>query len=271
TNILTDSDNCGGCASGLIAGAETSGEVCAADQVCQAGACVDEDIDVQDDDTGSDDNGGSSGGGGGSCFSDWSCGYWSACGIDSTQTRVCEDLRNCVRTDKIETQDCVACIESWVCTSWSSCVAGKQSRQCSDENMCGSSARKPIFQKDCGSPDIGYTPAGTTPSQGEPTEPSFWSQYWLWMLLALLVILIAGGIFLYFYFWKPKEGETNISELKTWVKGAMAKGATKKKIRETIKKHGEWSNKELRHVFRSLKKEAKAAVKAAKIKVPKLK
>ncbi|MFC1728019.1 alpha/beta fold hydrolase [Nanoarchaeota archaeon] len=47
---------------------------------------------------------------GGGCTPDWSCGDWSACNSNGTQTRTCTDLDGC-RSDRVEVQSCTACVD----------------------------------------------------------------------------------------------------------------------------------------------------------------
>ena len=51
--------------------------------------------------------------------------------------------------DKIEEKSCEICDESWVCSSWSSCSAGKETRTCLDEHSCGTALYHPIEQRSC--------------------------------------------------------------------------------------------------------------------------
>ena len=42
-----------------------------------------------------------------------------------------------------------SCVENWVCSSWSICGNGLQSRTCSDSSNCGTMANKPTEQQSC--------------------------------------------------------------------------------------------------------------------------
>ena len=42
-----------------------------------------------------------------------------------------------------------ACNESWVCTSWSTCINGIQTRTCTDQNNCGTEKDKPDTNRSC--------------------------------------------------------------------------------------------------------------------------
>lgn len=45
------------------------------------------------------------------------------------------------------------CVEEWTCTSWSTCTGGVQTRTCTDNNACGTTANKPPEQQVCGAVD----------------------------------------------------------------------------------------------------------------------
>jgi hypothetical protein len=42
-----------------------------------------------------------------------------------------------------------ACLENWICYDWTDCDYGKQTRDCSDLNNCGSSLYKPESERSC--------------------------------------------------------------------------------------------------------------------------
>ncbi len=203
-----------------------------------------------------DGNGGGTSSTGGRCISEWSCGPWAYCGPDLIQTRTCTDLKYCL-PDKTETQPCLACDESWVCSIWSNCIAGKQTRLCNDEHLCGTVLKKPILQKACNAPDTGPPPARIAPPQQLPppaAEPSFWDEYKLWIILIpAILILIAAGLLFYFYVYKKRETPpTNITPLKNWVRNAQAKGVPEEKIKEIVHNKTKWTDKELDRAFKEL-------------------
>jgi len=41
------------------------------------------------------------------------------------------------------------CTEQWVCTDWSECINGTQTRECNDLNRCGTDAEKPVEEQEC--------------------------------------------------------------------------------------------------------------------------
>lgn len=53
------------------------------------------------------------------------------------------------------------CVEDWMCTEWSECVNGKQSRTCADLNRCGTTENKPAESEDCLTPTGSCEPGQT--------------------------------------------------------------------------------------------------------------
>jgi hypothetical protein len=43
----------------------------------------------------------------------------------------------------------LSCIENWNCTSWGTCLGGKQNRACNDLNSCGTTTNKPVQTQTC--------------------------------------------------------------------------------------------------------------------------
>jgi len=110
--------------------------------------------------------GGSSGGGssGFVCTVDWSCGDWSECGKDSTQSRSCQNIGTC--PDSWSTpamnRSCTyvapagasegssSCLSDWSCSDWGNCSSdGTQSRVCVDSNNCEIPTDKPLESQQC--------------------------------------------------------------------------------------------------------------------------
>lgn len=46
-------------------------------------------------------------------------------------------------------KDCLACMERWTCTDWSSCANSKQTRTCTESSTCGTTANKPSEVMSC--------------------------------------------------------------------------------------------------------------------------
>ncbi len=92
------------------------------------------------------------------CFEAWSCTDWSAC-TNSLQSRTCTDLNACDTTvsKPEESRSCQvattttppSCTEDWLCTDWSSCESGKQTRSCTDQNSCNTVEQKPGESRTC--------------------------------------------------------------------------------------------------------------------------
>ena len=45
---------------------------------------------------------------------------------------------------------CQSCNEDWKCSAWSICKDGKQTRECIDNNQCGTQLNKPLTSQSCG-------------------------------------------------------------------------------------------------------------------------
>ncbi|MFH1501314.1 MAG: hypothetical protein ABIE22_05220 [archaeon] len=116
--------------------------------------------------------------GNGECIEDWSCSYWSSC-VNSSEAFVCVDCNTCGTYDLIpetcgDKRACGSsgsdggttylsggggggsssssnkkCVELWQCGAWTECVNGKQTRECSDSNNCGTVALRPGESRDC--------------------------------------------------------------------------------------------------------------------------
>ena len=176
-----------------------------------------------------------SGGAGRRCIPEWSCSQWSYCDANLQQTRSCTDLKNC-QPPREETRECDQCQESWVCSLWSECQFGTNSRTCADEHFCGTNLLKPATQKSCqiatppGPPPRQISPQIPIPSYTAPPplptiqEPGFslaqfWEQFKVHVIAGVsgLVLLILI-IFLVLHFVKGKKTAFNVDELREWVK-----------------------------------------------------
>ncbi len=63
-----------------------------------------------------------------------------------------------------------ACIENWVCEGWGPCTDGKQTRLCEDQSSCGTVARKPSTEFDCGETPQPASVAVETPAEVPASE-----------------------------------------------------------------------------------------------------
>ncbi len=250
--------------------AACNGEVGVMETICVGTNCASEDIDTggDGDSGGGQDStpssgssgGGGGGGGGGGCKAKWECNpYWTICGVNLTQSRTCFD-KKCNQKPKTEVRDCKPCVESWICSLWSDCQNGFQTRTCQDEHFCGTNAKMPIEQRSCQQDFVpGTAPAKVTPPGVQlpiSTELSFWDKYkWyiIWSLLALIIIaLLVLGYF--FFIRNRKKKSYNINELKTWVKQEKAAGTSHADIRHILKENTGWTDPEIDVAFASLRK-----------------
>jgi len=79
------------------------------------------------------------------------------------------------------------CIERWLCTEWSECINGIQTRECEDVNKCGTEENKPLLVQPCIPEEKNVTteakPTGITGMLVLVQNPAF--------LLVLLLIALA--------------------------------------------------------------------------------
>ncbi|QQG38910.1 MAG: hypothetical protein HYS32_00385 [Candidatus Woesearchaeota archaeon] len=57
---------------------------------------------------------------------------------------------------------CEICQENWICTSWSECVNGVQTRNCVDNNFCDTGKNKPAEQRSCADSVSSSSPVNLT-------------------------------------------------------------------------------------------------------------
>jgi hypothetical protein len=87
------------------------------------------------------------------------------------------------------------CEERWICTDWSECIDGKQTRECADANNCGTEKYKPVEERACEMPGMPTTTTTTIPQEipGKVPVPACREgarEPWLLMSLLLLIAFI---------------------------------------------------------------------------------
>ncbi len=211
--------------------------------------------------------GGGGGGGGGLCTSQWDCSVWTKCGTNLQQNRSCIDTKGC-SPKKYENRSCTPCYESWICTAWSECYLGKNTRMCYDERNCGTEDFKPAREKSCQAASVaGPQPKQITyqippPSYGQqavaaPKESSiqkFWEQYRLHIIagVAALVLLTIATLLLFRFIKARKSEAYNLNELKDWVRKEKEMGSSEENMRSILKKSTTWREEEINRVFQEL-------------------
>jgi hypothetical protein len=99
------------------------------------------------------------------------------------------------------------CVPSWVCRSWTSCVSGKQSRECADEKQCGIDEGKPLLERGCTAVSQGSTFSGgrdntqgfTNSKAAQLQQPSVevakeGSLLWLWIVIGIVLVAVVGTV-----------------------------------------------------------------------------
>jgi len=188
----------------------------------------------------------SSSGGGRSCRADYQCGQWSLCDSDLEQTRTCVDTK-CREKDKIEKKSCEVCDESWVCSPWGSCSAGKETRTCLDEHSCGTALYHPVEQRSCVAASgastsfeeqSGQQSFSSTPLPQQPAAPS--SESFLEKYDSLVVIVPSSMVgflallFIAFVGIKRHRSASNIVELIDWIRDARSSGSSDEQLRDSL-------------------------------------
>lgn len=142
------------------------------------------------------------------------------------------------------------CVEAWLCTEWSGCLDGVQSRMCADANACGTSAGTPQNKRQC----LLEIPASSTRSG---------SGFALWLWLIGAGMLAASAYLLFIHFSSRASDKLPSSEsgdaipakylekVRAYVQLARRKGVSKHTIRRELILVG-WPRsivkQELRHV-----------------------
>lgn len=205
-----------------------------------------------------------SGSGGHGCVPQWNCdSYWSVCNVTLQQSRVCYDQRLCNRANptKLEARECQPCSESWVCEAWNNCQNRIQTRNCIDENSCGTAAFKPESQQSCSSGQSQQTtrplPTTAPPQKEQPSavaEKTFWQTNKAIIVgsgLGLLVLIIVA--ILVQHLMKHPKVVYNFDELKNWVRKEKSLGTSKEDIKQILHEHTGWKEEEIESAFMELK------------------
>jgi hypothetical protein len=196
-----------------------------------------------------------------SCSQDWQCGStWSYCNSTLQQSALCADKNRCDQNEltKRLVRSCDSCDESWVCSVWSSCSGGRQTRTCSDEHSCGKTVYKPQLEKGCTVPASGPPPARIIqqpPAYAPPVQQpaSFWDTWGTWVLglaVGLLVIII---IVVLLIFTRHKKVVYNYDELIEWIKKERAMGTSNRDIRNILVDKTGWKDDEVKTAFEKVK------------------
>lgn len=103
-----------------------------------------------------------------------------------------------------------SCTERWLCTDWSSCSDGLQTRACEDVNTCGTEQNKPLESQPCST--IGAGAAGISTEVPLLTAFAIGSPETTAAGALILVLIILALII---WFWKKKKsksskGQTNL-------------------------------------------------------------
>lgn len=210
-------------------------------------------------------NGG--GGGGGGCIPKWQYSEWSKCNATLQQSRTAIELTGKCPNKKPDPQNllqsCPSCQESWTCTGWSECSEGLQTRECSDDSLCGTNLLMPETTRDCEVPEEEFPEQPPTPPSkpaGKPTLPqvtakvsSFWENYQFWIIgIPLLLLLIVLLIVLLRVLFKKKLIYDE-KEVKQWARKEQAAGTSPEDVKEIIKQYTHWPKEKIEQVVSGLR------------------
>ncbi len=200
---------------------------------------------------------GGGGGGGGGCVFKYACGTWSICNSTMQQQRTCLDQSRCGRLPRVEVQSCATCQESWVCSLWSNCWNGIQTRTCTDQRQCGTIKLKPDFQRSCGEitpppqpqiatpPPVVRAPLAPPVQQPAPIPLSFWQKYKSMLIAAQFGLLVVLAIVLVvLHLVKSHRPALNMEDLKRWVAEEKKMGTSDAGIRQHLR-GTEWTRSEI--------------------------
>ncbi len=228
---------------------------------CVGESCVG--VDGDDDPTPVDGEvspgGGGSNGGGFACFPKWNCDAWSYCDVNLEETRTCFDQTNC-KEPKVETRGCERCDESWICSEWSDCSNGVQTRTCVDEHSCTTVDFKPAESRGCSvtapSSDVTAPASGFSKVVAQIQKPisNIWSNYqnyvvWGGALLLFIIVLI---VVIVHVTRKKHYMAYNFDELRTWIHKEASMGTSNEDIKDILSEHTGWTEKEIEKAFSEL-------------------
>lgn len=223
------------------------------------------------------------------CEPSWTCSDWApqCTSTTGTQTRNCTDSA-CNLPPKTETRAC--CIESWSCGTWSECANNQRTRTCTDANNCSTSYTLNDTWQDpvcsiaaCAEQDFNCTDwapsicpesgaqsricnlASTTcqdtgyrPDESQsctyvpPEQPAI--SWLVWVII--IAVLVVAVIFLVWKVILPaskkgaKPGAETSPELTSYIRDAMATGASKQEISAKLQEAG-WPKDAIDDAFKS--------------------
>ena len=201
------------------------------------------------------------------CVPEWQCGQWGFCNATLQQGRGCTDVKRCSSKPRLEARACAACQESWICSAWSTCSNGFQTRICTDEHQCKTARTKPPERQSC-IEERGYTPQPAVQQQNyqplvqppvrplisSPAKKSFIDLLveYKWFIIVPLVLLLLVVMILLFLrsSHEPKQPEGfNYDELNAWVQQGLRAGVTPEQLWQRLQQETEWKKEEFERVM----------------------
>ena len=103
-------------------------------------------------------------------------------------------------TTSASTGNAPACSEAWVCGQWGDCIDGEKTRDCVDQNSCGTTANKPRTTESCTMENT--TGAGAQPGAGITGLAIGGVSVWPWWIIVAIIIIL-----LYIFLKKRKKNK----------------------------------------------------------------
>jgi hypothetical protein len=194
----------------------------------------------------------------------WSCEDWSPCNSLLKKTRLCKAVGS--TTTKTEEVACDKCIESWVCSLWTECKYGTQSRTCNDLHLCGTTILKPTLSKACEEKPSAFQQTYTPPPKSDSTPPPKivpdstsaskkstinWGDYKYYMMgLATFIVLAIVAVVVIFAIRKRAGGSSDdLSAVEKWATKEREAGMPETNIRTALVNQG-WEEGDINKILR---------------------
>lgn len=101
-------------------------------------------------------------------------------------------------TEETEEEVILPCQERWICTDWSECVEGIQTRECEDVNDCGTDQDKPLESQPCSTEEEtqeGVGGLGITGMFGAIIQSPVYLSLLILVIIAIILVVLKMKIF----------------------------------------------------------------------------
>ena len=217
------------------------------------------------------------------CIEYADCSDWGEC-IDGQRTSTCTfvcsgdsydrftDCTDVIVSGSAVTEDPVSnetCSESWSCKQWGECIAGTQTRECNDYNLCGTTLLIPDTTQSCvveepyvPEPYVPPTPVTYQEPVVEtvyvPVEPEivtvpaqtidYRNFAIVGGIIVAVLIFIALSVMIVMHYMNAHSPSSNDDEMIEFVKQERRAGIDEEQIRASLKESG-WHKDEIQHAL----------------------